>query len=116
MLLRYGELNPSLLKTKDDEKSPPPRLPKHVYIIGVLAGMLTCIAFLPQVIKVIGTRTPSALTWTTLFICIAGQALWVAYGGMAKDKILSIFSIISLLLYLCLMCSKVLPFFNNTQN
>lgn len=114
MSLRYGELNPALTQKKvNKEEVPPPKLPTYVYVVGMLAGTLTCLAFLPQVIKAVKTRTPSSLTWATLSICVVGQALWVAYGGLAKDKILIIFSMIALLLYLCLVGSKLLPFFSH---
>jgi MtN3 and saliva related transmembrane protein len=115
-LIKYGELNPEMVKSKRDEKNPPPELPFHVYAVGVAAGALTCIAFLPQVWKAVATRTPSQLTWLTLMLCVIGQTLWTVYGGLTQDKILLIFSLISLILYLCLVASKTLPFFKSRVN
>ncbi len=106
MSLHYGELNPNLIE--DKTQSPPPRLSLHVYLIGILAGIFTSLAFLPQVIKTIQSRTSSSLTWLTLIICIIGQSLWAIYGSLSHDKILILFSIIALFLYLCLISSKIL--------
>jgi MtN3 and saliva related transmembrane protein len=110
MSLKYGEHNPSPIQSVINNVEPP-LLPTYIYVIGVLAGTLTCLAFLPQVIKAVKTRTASSLTWITLSICVVGQSMWITYGSLTKDKILIIFSMITLLFYVCLIGSKM--FFRN---
>jgi MtN3 and saliva related transmembrane protein len=102
-------LNSLLLRNiKEPEESSSKKLPMYIYAIGSLAGLLTSFAFLPQVIKNFKNKTPSSLTWITLFICIIGQSLWSTYGFLSKDAILIIFSSIALGLYILLFVSRLL--------
>ena len=79
----------------------------HVkYIIGFLAGVVTSLAFLPQVVKTFKTRTASELTYATLIACLVGQGLWLAYGSATRDKILMIFAVAAFVMYTLLLLSK----------
>ena len=49
-------------------------------LIGLLAAILTTIAFIPQVFKVIKTRSSEGLSLTTYLIFITGVSLWLIYG------------------------------------
>ncbi|MDG1830488.1 MAG: SemiSWEET transporter [Flavobacteriaceae bacterium] len=51
-----------------------------VELIGLLAAILTTIAFIPQVFKVIKTRSSEGLSLTTYLIFITGVSLWLIYG------------------------------------
>ncbi len=52
----------------------------NVDILGLIAGGLTSIASMPQLIKVIKTRNVEDLSWLMLVILITGLSLWVWYG------------------------------------
>ena len=51
-----------------------------VEIIGLIAAILTTLAFIPQVIKVISTNSSKGLSLTTFITFIIGVILWFIYG------------------------------------
>ena len=51
-----------------------------VQILGLIAGALTAIASMPQLIKVIKTKNVDDISWLMLVILISGLSLWVWYG------------------------------------
>jgi MtN3 and saliva related transmembrane protein len=54
-------------------------------LLGLAAGMLTTVAFLPQVIKTWKTRSAKDLSLGMfLFFCL-GVVLWLAYGVLVRD-------------------------------
>jgi MtN3 and saliva related transmembrane protein len=52
----------------------------NIEIIGLIAAFLTTFAFIPQVYKVIKTKSTDGLSLTTYLIFIVGVSLWFAYG------------------------------------
>ena len=52
----------------------------EVELIGFAAAFLTTIAFIPQVIKVVKTRSVEGLSLTTYLIFIVGVFLWLIHG------------------------------------
>ncbi|MFY1046237.1 SemiSWEET transporter [Chryseobacterium sp. GP-SGM7] len=52
----------------------------NVEILGLIAGGLTSIASMPQLIKVIKTKNVEDISWLMLVILILGLSLWVCYG------------------------------------
>lgn len=59
-------------------------------MIGTLAGILTTLAFIPQVIKVIQTKDTSAISLGMYSMQVIGVFLWLAHGIMIKDMALLI--------------------------
>ena len=54
-------------------------------LVGGVAGTLTTIAFLPQVIRTWRTRRSDDISMGMLLLFAAGVALWEAYGLMLGD-------------------------------
>lgn len=54
-------------------------------IIGILAGMCTTIAFLPQVLKTWRTKSAKDLSLGMFSIFCTGVALWLTYGILIRD-------------------------------
>ncbi|WP_043831280.1 SemiSWEET family sugar transporter [Muricoccus aerilatus] len=48
--------------------------------LGVVAGILTTIAFVPQVLRTHRTRSASDLSMPMLMLFTTGVGLWLAYG------------------------------------
>lgn len=48
--------------------------------IGLLAAVLTTVAFVPQVIRVLRTRDSHAISLLMYLLFSAGVALWLVYG------------------------------------
>lgn len=80
--------------------------PSNVYIIGLIAGTLSSIAFIPQVIQAFKNKEASHITIITLILAIIGQLLWITYGITSNDKIIRTFASITVFLYILLAISK----------
>ena len=52
----------------------------NIELIGLLAAILTTTAFIPQVYKVIKTKSVKGLSLTTYLIFTTGVLFWLIYG------------------------------------
>ena len=57
----------------------------NIELIGLLAGMLTSIAFLPQVIKTWKSKSANDLSLVMFLVFFIGVALWLTYGLIIND-------------------------------
>lgn len=80
--------------------------PKYIYIIGIIAGLLTSIAFAPQVFKAFKDKEKTTITWLTLILASLGQILWITYGTLSHVTVVRIFATVTLTMYLLLVLSK----------
>ncbi|WP_294220407.1 SemiSWEET transporter [uncultured Chryseobacterium sp.] len=79
-------------------------------LLGIIAGVLTSVAMLPQLIKVIRQKNADDLSWGMLMVLISGLSLWVWYGFL-KDELPIIISnafavIVNVTLLVCCMIYK----------
>ena len=56
-----------------------------IQILGLLAGTITSITFLPQVIKVWKSRSAKDLSLLMLVLLMIGVSLWLVYGLVMAD-------------------------------
>jgi MtN3 and saliva related transmembrane protein len=56
-----------------------------VTALGLLAGTLTTIAFVPQVIKTWRTRSTHDISLGMFAIFVAGIVVWLVYGAIIGD-------------------------------
>jgi MtN3 and saliva related transmembrane protein len=56
-----------------------------IQLVGLAAGMLTTIAFLPQVMKTWKSRSAKDLSLGMFSLFCVGVALWLAYGFLVRD-------------------------------
>ena len=54
-------------------------------IVGIIAAVLTAIAMLPQLIKVIKEKKAHGVSIGMVLVLIAGLATWVWYGVLKED-------------------------------
>ncbi len=52
--------------------------------MGLVAGGLTTVSFVPQVLKTWRTRSAGDFSLPMLLLFVAGVGLWLAYGLMAQ--------------------------------
>jgi MtN3 and saliva related transmembrane protein len=52
----------------------------NIEYVGFAAGSLATLAFLPQVVKTLRTRSARDFSLTTLLMIEAGTCLWIVYG------------------------------------
>ena len=56
-----------------------------IEILGLVAGTITSITFLPQVIRIWKTKSAKDLSINMLLLLMVGVSMWLAYGIFQKD-------------------------------
>ena len=64
-------------------------------IVGFIAGILTAIAMLPQIIKTVKEKKAQSISVFMLLVLMIGVSLWIVYGFLNKDWPIIITNIIS---------------------
>ncbi len=54
-------------------------------VLGILAGTLTTVSFIPQVIKIYKMKDARELSFATFFIFSLGVFLWLIYGIIIRE-------------------------------
>ncbi|MEL7037729.1 MAG: SemiSWEET transporter [Cyanobacteria bacterium J06592_8] len=67
-----------------------------VTAIGLLAGALTTIAFLPQVIKTWKTKSTRDVSLGMFVMFCLGVFLWIVYGALIQDLPLVLANVVTL--------------------
>jgi MtN3 and saliva related transmembrane protein len=78
-----------------------------VTALGLLAGALTTVAFVPQVIKTWRTRSTADISLWMFAILIAGIIAWLAYGVIIHDIPLILANAMTLLLAGAILFFKI---------
>ncbi len=78
----------------------------YVQMIGVAAGALTTIAFLPQVIKTWRSRSAKGLSLGMFSIFCTGVSLWLVYGFLVGDLPIILANLVTLVLSITLLVFK----------
>ena len=79
----------------------------NVDIFGYFAAILTTSAFLPQLIKTLNTRKADDVSLTTLIMFIIGVLSWIIYGYKISSTPILIANLITLILNLLILISKL---------
>lgn len=56
-----------------------------VTLVGMIAGVLTTVAFVPQVLRTWRTRSTADISLVMFLVYVMGIVLWLIYGLMLKD-------------------------------
>lgn len=76
-------------------------------MIGSIAGVLTTLAFLPQVIKVLQTKDTKAISLGMYLMSVIGIFLWMVHGYRIGDMALFIANVFTFCLALIILISKL---------
>jgi MtN3 and saliva related transmembrane protein len=79
-----------------------------VKIIGLLAGILTTISFLPQVIQTWKTKSAKDLSLPMFLIFFLGTILWLIYGIMIDSLPVTIANAVTMVLAFILLIFKLI--------
>jgi len=79
----------------------------YVEWIGLAAGALTTIAFVPQLLKIQATRSGRDVSMRTFLIFSTGVALWLAYGLFIGSAPIILANIVTLALALTIIVLKI---------
>ena len=69
-------------------------------MLGLLAGMLTTVGFIPQIVKGYRTKQMNDVSLTMPILLSLGMALWFFYGVILEDAPIMIWNLIALVLNL----------------
>jgi MtN3 and saliva related transmembrane protein len=53
--------------------------------IGIIAGILTGVSLLPQLLKIIKEKKANSISFGMLAVLLAGLCAWILYGVLKKD-------------------------------
>ena len=56
-----------------------------IQLLGIAAGTITSVTFVPQVIKIWKTRSARDISLVMLLLLITGVLAWLLYGILVKD-------------------------------
>lgn len=76
-------------------------------LIGVLAGILTTVAFVPQVLHVYKTRSAKDISFGMYAIFVSGVLLWLVYGWMIMALPVIIANAVTLVLAVAILVGKI---------
>ncbi|MBH8565391.1 SemiSWEET transporter [Nostoc sp. CENA67] len=75
--------------------------------LGLMAGVLTTIAYLPQLIKTWKSKSAEDLSWSMLIILCIGIILWLIYGVSVHDLPILAANIVTLILASVILVLKI---------
>jgi MtN3 and saliva related transmembrane protein len=78
-----------------------------VTILGLSAGTITTIAFLPQVIKVWKSKSAKDVSFVMLITFCIGVFLWLVYGILRQDVAVIAANLVTLILNLIIVWLKI---------
>ena len=79
----------------------------NIEIFGYIAAVLTTAAFLPQLIKTLKTKKADDVSLVTLIMFIVGVLCWIIYGYKISSIPILIANLITLILNLLILISKI---------
>ncbi|MFN6567715.1 SemiSWEET transporter [Dendronalium sp. ChiSLP03b] len=75
--------------------------------LGLVAGVLTTIAYLPQLIKTWKSKSADDLSWSMLIILCIGIILWLVYGVSIHDLPILAANVVTLILASVILVLKI---------
>lgn len=75
--------------------------------IGVVAGILTTAAFLPQIIQILKSRETKDISLVMYLLSVTGVSIWIYYGFLIEAPPIVIFNAINLILILIILFAKL---------
>ena len=79
----------------------------NIEFFGYFAAILTTVAFLPQLIKTLKTKKAEDVSLITLIMFITGVGAWIIYGYKISSSPILIANIITFILNLFILISKI---------
>jgi len=81
--------------------------PSAVTILGLVAGTLTTLSFLPQLLKAWKSRSTHDISIGMFSLLAAGIALWITYGVVTSDLPVIVANVVSLVLVSLILALKL---------
>lgn len=76
-------------------------------ILGLLAGALTTVSFIPQVLQVLKSKNTKGISLPMYIIFVSGVLLWLIYGLLIQEPPVYIANAITFVLSLTILMMKI---------
>ena len=80
---------------------------KIVFIIGLMAAVLSTISFLPQVLQAFRTKHTKDISLATFLLLSIGIILWLIYGILIGELPIILANSVTLILSLSILIMKI---------
>jgi MtN3 and saliva related transmembrane protein len=75
--------------------------------VGLVAGLLTTFAFVPQVLKIWRTKSAKDISLRTYLALTAGVVLWLVYGILKQELPIVLWNAVTLVLASAILAMKL---------
>jgi MtN3 and saliva related transmembrane protein len=75
--------------------------------VGYFAASCTTLAFLPQAVKVLRDKDTRSLSLGMYILFTVGVGLWLAYGILKDDYVITLANAITIILSLAILVTKI---------
>ena len=76
-------------------------------VVGLLAGLLTTLSLIPQVMKIWRSKSAKDISLKMFAAFSVGVALWLVYGVLQKEVPIILWNGVSLVLASCILAMKL---------
>ena len=76
---------------------------ENVTIIGIAASILTAVAMLPELVRLIRAKDPEPVSWWVPTLLLLGVGGWVWYGFLKDDWIIICSNVFSWAVNACIL-------------
>jgi MtN3 and saliva related transmembrane protein len=76
-------------------------------VIGFIAGTLTTVSFVPQVLQTFRSKRCDDLSWGMLLAFSTGVCLWFVYGVFLRSAPIMLANLVTLVLLIWLVVMKI---------
>ena len=77
-----------------------------LWIFGFFGGLLTSGAMIPQLIKMIRTKSVEDIRWGMVGMTLTGNTLWTIYGSIQVDPMIITFASLSSVINISVLTFK----------
>jgi len=74
--------------------------------LGIVAGSLTTISFVPQLVRILRTRSADDISWGMFSVFACGTTLWIAWGALQHALPVIIANVVTLAFTFAIMALK----------
>jgi|AGTN01.2.fsa_nt_gi Uncharacterized conserved protein len=78
----------------------------NVVLLGIMAGAMTTGSIVPQVLKIVQSKSARDVSTLFFMIMAAGMLLWLIYGLLRQDFVIVLWNALSLSLTLVILTLK----------
>ena len=78
-----------------------------ITLLGFVAGGLTTLSFIPQVLKTWRSRRCDDLSWALLLSFASGVLLWIVYGALVREAPVVVANAVTLALISMIVSMKL---------